>query len=459
MTFNSALKGQRAAIIALLTVGLLICVFLANSSDRLAYDRQLIKIVSLLLFGSIGFFAALMMMQIKKEEIEFAKSKAELLSALSLIGTEKVSVADSTLSQLSTRAAWQIERIHKAETLIFDSASEVVCLLDSNLHIRELNQNAVSILDTPVSHLLGAALPDFVMESERDRFHAFLDSARKEKSAVSCESRFRRMTAAPIDLHWTAEWSPSAERFYCVAQDISERKQLERLRAEITEMVSHDLRSPIAGLSFYLDNIVSGAFGDVSPNGRQAASVCQNNINQMLRIINQLLDSECLESGTIKVELVDAPVEALIDAAVQLLQPLADAQDVKVEVSGNDANFLVLADFDRSVQVISNILSNAIKWSPSKGIVKIRQIRDGKFVRLEIEDQGPGISEEFKERIFGRFQKGETESNSQLPSSGLGMYLARKLAELQSGELGVNSEPGRGSCFWYKMKLFDLENE
>lgn len=457
MSFQSALKGHRGIVLAFLLIAFLVCLFISCSAEHLSSDKQQIRALAAVIYAVIGMFSAFLMMQIKKDEIESAKSKAELLSALAMLGIDKSTPPETALSQLSTKAAWHIERVQKAEALIFDSAADLVCLLDSELRICEVNQNAAAILGIPFPNLPGSNLLDFVMETEKEGFTTFLETAQKEKSAIEAEFRLKKRQVGPIDLHWTAEWSATAGKYYCVAEDISQRKQLERLRAEVTEMVSHDLRSPIAGLSYFLNSIASGAFGEITENGRQAASVSQNNIDQMMRIINQLLDSDCLESGTIKVNLSDAPVEAIIESAVQLLQSLSDAHEVSIEVSGNEANFLALADYDRSVQIIANILSNAIKWSPAKGVVKVRQIKDGKFVRVEIEDQGPGISEEFREKLFGRFQMGETQANSELPSSGLGLYLARKLAELQSAELGVTSQPGKGSCFWYRMRLFESD--
>ncbi len=450
------MNSKKILLLLFLGLFLVTCVLFNLLIGQADNSDEILKLAPLVLYGAASVIALFMMRKFSLEEELVAASKAKLIGAFAAPDTEAHKMLKLSNDQLIEKLNLQLESQRKAESMIFDFAEEIVCSIDAQYRITELNMNAESFLNLSFARLIGSSLPDYCFADERDRFIAALDQAKSEQTPVESELKFKRSTGIPIDLHWTIEWSPTAQSFYCTARDITQRKQIERLRAELTAMLSHDLRSPIAALSIFLDNLAQDGFGSLSESGRQATATCRDNVEQILRLINQLLDAERLESGNISVELHDLPVEAVIESAVNLIKPLADKRDIKIEISGNENNFLALADFDRCVQIILNIVSNAIKWSPDKGIVQIRQIADGDYIRIEIADQGPGISTAFREQIFGRFQTSNEPNKSSMASSGLGLYLSKKLVELQHGELGVNSIEGQGSCFWIRLKRFEI---
>lgn len=450
-------KEQKLLIIWTLIVllGTFVCIMLFAGQARL--DRFELKMVVLIGYAAEALLLIAQYFCIKKAEVAVANTQSTLMSNLLSSEAQIEELIDNPLAELSDKVCRQLEKCRKSESMIFDFAGEIVCSLDIEFLVCEININAETLLEVPYPQLQRRSLPGLCVDAERKHLEECLAEARTSGSPVICETRFKRNQALPLDLRWTIEWSATAQRFYCVARDITESKQLERLRAELTAMVSHDLRAPVAALSCFLETLLSGSHGEIAADGHKAAILCKDNVDHMLRLINQLLDAEKLESGNITVDLQDVPLEAIIDSAVSLLQPLADARGIGIEISGNELDFLVLADFDRSVQVVLNLLSNAIKWSPDRGTVRISQKLDGDCIRLEIADQGPGVSPQLKESLFGRFQSRQGDSHSLQPSSGLGLYLARKLAELQAGELGLDSELGHGSCFWYRLKQFQIK--
>jgi signal transduction histidine kinase len=451
---QSMFKEQKLLVIWVLIILFATAVCSMLVAGLTPFNRFELKTVVLLGCAIEAILLSLLFLCIKKTELSAANAQSILISSLLSPEAQIADLIDDSTAELSEKVCRQLEKCRKSEAMIFDFAGEIVCSLDTDFRICEINVNAESLLEVSYPQLLSKSLLELCLDAERERFQQCLCQAHTNGSSVNCQTRFKRTPSSPIDLQWTIEWSATAQRYYCVARDITQGKQLERLRAEITAMVSHDLRAPVAALSCFLESLLSGLHGELAAGGRKAALLCKNNVDHMLRLINQLLDAEKLESGNVTVDLHDVPLEAIIDSAASLLRPLADERGIDIEISGNDSAFLVLADFDRSVQVVLNLLSNAIKWSPDHSIVRVGQQLDGEFIRLEIVDQGPGVSAQQQETLFGRFQSSQNGVHSLQPGSGLGLYLARKLAELQAGELGMASELGKGSCFWYRLKQF-----
>lgn len=379
---------------------------------------------------------------IEPNELVFAK----LQSAVSdeYIAAETSQLA---LSRLAVAAIEELENSRQAGAVIAEYSSDILCSLDANLRIMELNASAEKIWQHPNIALIGSNIIDLAFAQDQNKLRQYFDSAKTLEQAGEIECQMRTLNGQSIDVSWTAEWSNSINIFYCIGKDITESKQIQRLRAEITAMVGHDLRAPVSGLSFFIEGLLSGEFGKINEQGAARVLRCRDSVEQMLRLINQLLDAEKIESGELKAELKILPVSEIVETAQSLLAAFAEKKNLKIEAE--ESTLLVNADFDRSVQILANLLSNAIKFSPDGSTIRIMQSCQDHLVTVSVEDQGPGIAAEHWQEIFQRFKSlGESSEGS----SGLGLYLAKNLAELQGGSMGLSSVPGKGSRFWFSMK-------
>lgn len=367
---------------------------------------------------------------------------------------QNADMKSGSISAIAEVCSNEIENLRYASQLIADYSADILLSLTEELSIVEVNASTRRALNLDAINLIGAPLLQFVLPVDRELAKAYFE---KQKSASEENSSpFEcRLNAGPdkvIDVRFTVEWSRSKKTFYCVGADVTAEKEIQRLRAEITAMVSHDLRSPVSALSFFIEDLLSGDYGALNEKGRMQVNRSRDNVARLLRLINQLLDAEKVESGEIRPDIKIVPVSEIILSTTQLLQSLADSKHLSVDFS--ESSTLVHADFDRSVQILANLLGNAIKFSPENARIVIEEVLGKDFVRIEVRDQGPGVPPAHRDELFQRFKSWSVEG-AKVQSSGLGLYLAKKLAELQSGELGFEpaSAGTTGSTFYFTMRI------
>ncbi len=223
-------------------------------------------------------------------------------------------------------------------------------------------------------------------------------------------------------------------------------RELERMRDTLTHMVAHDMRSPLLALNLSIDCIgtyvAAGKTGPVTPFLDNARLALQN----LIRLVTQMLDVSRLESGEMKLVRVDADVPRLLEEAAGALKSAAGTRRLTVE---GGKGLTVRVDTDLIHRVITNLLANAIKFTRENGTVVLRAVPDGARVRIEVQDDGRGIAEEDQKRIFEKF--GQVEGATSRAGYGLGLAFVRLAVEAHGGEAGVESEVGRGSRFWFSI--------
>jgi two-component system phosphate regulon sensor histidine kinase PhoR len=169
----------------------------------------------------------------------------------------------------------------------------------------------------------------------------------------------------------------------------------------------------------------------------------------LVSMINDFLDLARLEGTGKKVDLVPLDIAMLVDHTVEELQPLVQAHHLSLRVEKPDRPALVPGDRRRLLQVLSNLLGNAIKFTPPHGSIAVRVSVGEHFVETSVQDSGPGIDQSFLPTLFERFTRGSDVTG--IPGSGLGLMIARELVEAHGGTIGVNSQSGHGSVFWFRL--------
>lgn len=246
--------------------------------------------------------------------------------------------------------------------------------------------------------------------------------------------------------------SSGARLVLTVAVDISMRREMERMKNEFISNVSHELRTPLTAIRGALGMLVSGMLGSVDPQQKPLLDIAHKNSERLVRLINDILDVEKLASGRLDFNLSSQPVLPLVDQALTTNLPYAREYGVSLEMStSGEADGEVLVDADRFAQIMANLLSNAIKHSPPGGVVTVGLERVGDSIEVSVSDQGPGIPDEFRERIFQRFAQADASSVRRLGGTGLGLAITRSLAEQMHGSVGFESEPGHGARFHVRL--------
>lgn len=356
-----------------------------------------------------------------------------------------------SLQNLTESLIKELEGAKMREGLIADYSSELLCCLNSERKFLELNLQAEKLLGYPSATLLGNKIESIIFAEDLEPMIAWLENTKTLPAESIFESRARRQSGQIIDLEWQCEWSQNLECYFCLAKDISFRKENQRLKAEISAMITHDLRAPITGISYALESLEHGIYGKLPERASLEMLSCQESVRKVLELINQLLDAEKLEVGKMTADLKVVPLSEVYENCRAMLGGLAAAK--KQRLSFPESETLVFADFELLNQAYCNLVSNAIKFSTEGKTVCTEEKIRGASVSINVIDNGPGIAESHLPLIFERFKSIKSSETGKLASSGLGLYIAKKLVELQGGNLGVESTPGQGSRFWITLRL------
>lgn len=234
--------------------------------------------------------------------------------------------------------------------------------------------------------------------------------------------------------------------------DIVKLKELDQLKRDFVSTVSHELRTPLTSMRGALGLILGGKVGEVPPKGQDLLRIAMQNTERLIRLINDILDVEKIDAGKIDVRRDRLQMRALVRTTITSLEGFAREHQVSVALAGGpEQDAEIIGDADRMVQVLTNLLSNAIKFSPAGGVVDVAITPEAGTIRVSVRDRGPGISGEFADRIFGRFQQASDPALHRSGGTGLGLSIAKSIVELHGGTIGFDAAEGGGTTFWVRV--------
>ena len=232
-----------------------------------------------------------------------------------------------------------------------------------------------------------------------------------------------------------------------IFRDITERKVVDRMIQEFISTVSHELRTPLTSIIASLGLLESGKLAKNPDRAKELVSIALRNSQRLLQLINNLLDLQKLSANKMTFNFEAIEVEGLLEEAVEDLRALAESCSIELRVSGISTGLQIHGDRNRLMQVLNNLLSNAIKFSPDNGIVRVSGRAEGQEVVLTVADDGPGIPEEFRSRLFDRFTQFDSSSTRRSGGSGLGLSIVKGLVEGMDGTVALDTEVEQGTTF------------
>ncbi len=239
--------------------------------------------------------------------------------------------------------------------------------------------------------------------------------------------------------------SGQMESVFSLVLDVTERHQVERMKDEFIAIVSHELRTPLTSIYGSLSMLASGLLDPTSDKGQRLLSIAVDSTDRLMRLVNDILDIERIESGNVMMVKAIWAVGDLMAKAVDVIQPLAEQAGISLKVS--DAGGQVWVDADRLIQTFTNLLSNAIKFSPSGSTVWVTSTKQGGRMLFQVRDRGRGIPPEKLESIFERFQQVDVSDSRNNEGTGLGLAICRSIIQQHGGQIWAESELGVGSTF------------
>ncbi|MEQ9197842.1 MAG: ATP-binding protein [Parvibaculum sp.] len=230
--------------------------------------------------------------------------------------------------------------------------------------------------------------------------------------------------------------------------DITEQKQTESLKAEFVSTVSHELRTPLTSIRGSLGLVVGGAAGELPEKAKGLLRIALSNCERLVRLINDILDIEKIESGRMQFDVKEQPLYPLVESAIDAGRDYLSDRNISFSLEDGAPGAVVSVDADRMHQVMTNLLSNAVKFSPPGGEVSVRTRRTPNgILRISVRDRGPGIPEEFRSRVFGRFEQADGSDTRAQAGTGLGLNITKAIVERFDGRISFDSEPGIGTVF------------
>ena len=222
-----------------------------------------------------------------------------------------------------------------------------------------------------------------------------------------------------------------------------------KFKDQFLSTMSHELRTPLNAVLGFSDLLSDSQYGPLNERQQRYVNHIHTSGQHLLQLINDILDLSKIEAGRLQLSLENVPVAALLGEVSDALQPLVDKKSQTL-VQQASPELAVLADSTRFKQILMNLLGNAIKFTPENGTIELTARQSGQEIRIEVRDSGPGIPLEEQQRIFEAFQR-LSQSDKAAEGTGLGLAITRRLVELHGGQLGLESEPEAGSCFYFTL--------
>ena len=267
--------------------------------------------------------------------------------------------------------------------------------------------------------------------------------------------RTRDGQEVPVSQVIVAHTSPQGDRSVAtIMRDISGWKHLDRVKSEFVSTVSHELRTPLTAIRGSLGLLEGGGITNLPPKALNLLRIARNNCDRLVRLLNDMLDLDKIEAGKLALRAVPLEPAEVVGAALDELRPMADQRAIAL-VEDLAPVPPVTGDRDRLIQVLTNLVSNAIKFSPAAATVTVSITAVEHGVRFAVHNPGPGIAPHDMPRLFGRFQQLDGSDRRRHGGTGLGLAIAKAIVEQHEGTIGVESDPGAGTTFWFVLRYRD----
>ncbi|MBA3531997.1 MAG: GAF domain-containing protein [Ardenticatenales bacterium] len=364
------------------------------------------------------------------------------------------------------RATKETEYAQSETRAILDAVSEAIIMItpDDRTHI--VNQRFSDLFGIHPEEVLANSLSEIRPFLERvlerpDILNTLMTSTLMDDSTQFSdliaqrypEQRQLALFSAPVksmrDIH--------LGRLF-VFRDVTHERAVDRMKSEFVAIVSHELRTPLTSIKGFVDLLVSGETGELQEEQLEFLGIVKTNADRLMDLIDDLLNLSRIETGKVELERVPVDILPLIRATVETLRRQFEGKQQQVVIEAPPALPQVLADSDRLIQILTNLLSNAHKYTPAGGKITITAQAMQEQMAVSVQDTGIGLSPEDQGKLFTRFFRARNRSTQEVGGTGLGLAITRSLVQLHEGDIVVRSAPNEGSTFTFTLPFAEKLN-
>jgi PAS domain S-box-containing protein len=334
---------------------------------------------------------------------------------------------------------------------ILDNMLEGLIVVNGDNMIEAVNPAAERTFGYPSHEMVGQSLKMLLPRARMANSESYLRDARKRAmgKVTTWEGRRKNGALFPFELSLYEFTTGAGRRFAGHVRDVSERREVDRMKKEFVATVSHELRTPLTSIRGSLTLLAAGVLGTLEPDVAEAVGIAERNAIHLIDLINDILDLERLENGRMEMEMRPMSIGPALARAHDAVRGMAEDKGVAVALELADVQ--VVGDENRLVQVVVNLLSNAVKFSPRGAAITVCAQETAGFVEVSVRDRGRGVPRSYQRSIFERFQQVEASDSRQKGGTGLGLAICKTIVEQHGGTIGVESDVGRGSTFWFRI--------
>ena len=340
---------------------------------------------------------------------------------------------------------------------IVNTAADAIIIIDERGIIERFNPASERLFGYTADAAIGRNVKILMPSPYRDEHDSYLahylSTGEKKIIGIGREVIGKRKdgTTFPIELVVSEVRLGDRRIFTGIIRDITERKRIERTKNEFISIVSHELRTPLTSIVGSLGLIRGGVLGKLPKQAKEMIDIAHKNTDRLVRLINDMLDIEKIEAGKIELRIEPLELIPLIEQAIKENRAYGKEFGVEFAIEHAVPGVKVYADGDRLIQVVTNLLSNAAKFSPRGDTVELSVLRHDGAIRVAVSDHGPGISEEFRDRIFQKFAQADSSDAREKGGTGLGLSICKAIVEKLGGRIGFDTETGAGTTFYFDL--------
>lgn len=354
-------------------------------------------------------------------------------------------------------------RVHEAHLhALLSNVADAILTVDAQACILSANVQTATLFELANDQLIGAPLQKLLPHYPAAQFQDLVRNRALSEAEVL--SRLNSSTSGrrsdgeefPVDMAVTAMDVPGGRTYILSLRDQTKAQQLDRMKHEFVSTVSHELRTPLTAIQGSLGLVAGGVVGPVSEKMLEMLNIATSNCERLIFLVNDILDLEKIELGRMTFTMTSLPIAAVLTEAIELNQSYATQFNVvlKLRCTLNE-DVLVNADKDRLIQVLTNLISNAAKFSSPGAVVQVEAGfgTTNDCVRVGVRDQGPGIPKDMRERVFEKFVQVEGAEAQRKGGSGLGLSISKAIVEAFGGKIAVDCPPVGGSLFYLELPV------